>query len=477
MLWPVCTAPTWPGMLQVAVLLYLANCNMGWSAEPCGEPAINGASDRAVFLWEDCSSGETHVRFTAGTGYARYTGSVSANLALESVSLFSIEATDNVDFTTDPKNIDFNVQLSPPWLDGFEFSYPAGANICFRIDSPGNAAVFVGPNRVSAPLEFNPATLGACGGGGLPGLSVSDASTPEGAGSAQTYVTLSEESSQTITVNYSATDVSATQSEDYILTPGLLTFLPGMVSQPISATIIDDSQSEGNEVFRITLDTPVNADLFDPTGDVTIVDDEISPCGAPDYDPAASSSVYVWKDCTTGKWQVRYTAGGGYAVYRGMVTATQPFTSVAPYSVEANDTFEIGNPAVIDYRLQISPPYQDGMTFAVPASASLCFDLQAPSPASVLLGAAQTPIAVPFDMDTLGSCGTAQPAIYINDVSVNEDAGVALFDVTISPISAQLITVDYQTADGSATAPNDYTAKTARSSSTPVRQASKSRSI
>ena len=50
------------------------------------------------------------------------------------------------------------------------------------------------------------------------------------------------------------------------------------------------------------------------------------------------------------------------------------------------------------------------------------------------------------------------PAISIDDVTVDESAGTATFHVTLTNPSADAISVDYATADGSATAGLDYTA-------------------
>ncbi|MDJ1169904.1 Ig-like domain-containing protein [Roseofilum sp. BLCC_M154] len=51
----------------------------------------------------------------------------------------------------------------------------------------------------------------------------------------------------------------------------------------------------------------------------------------------------------------------------------------------------------------------------------------------------------------------AEPNLSINDVTVNEDAGTLTFTVSLDAASAQEITVDYATADGTATAGSDYT--------------------
>ncbi|HET6789100.1 MAG TPA: Calx-beta domain-containing protein, partial [Aquabacterium sp.] len=52
-----------------------------------------------------------------------------------------------------------------------------------------------------------------------------------------------------------------------------------------------------------------------------------------------------------------------------------------------------------------------------------------------------------------------RPTITINDVTVNEAAGVAIYTVTLSnPTSASVVTVNYATQDGTAKAGSDYTA-------------------
>jgi hypothetical protein len=50
------------------------------------------------------------------------------------------------------------------------------------------------------------------------------------------------------------------------------------------------------------------------------------------------------------------------------------------------------------------------------------------------------------------------PSLAINDVTVNEAAGTATFTVTLSAASGQTVTVNYGTANNSATAGSDYTA-------------------
>lgn len=62
---------------------------------------------------------------------------------------------------------------------------------------------------------------------------------------------------------------------------------------------------------------------------------------------------------------------------------------------------------------------------------------------------------------------TIPPALSINNVTVGEDAGTATFTVTLSAASSQTVTVDYVTANGSASAGFDYTSTSGTLTFTP----------
>ena len=75
-------------------------------------------------------------------------------------------------------------------------------------------------------------------------------------------------------------------------------------------------------------------------------------------------------------------------------------------------------------------------------------------------------------------CPVGTSSLSIDDVSVTEgNAGttIATFTVTLSPISGQTVTVDFATADGTATtADNDYVATSGTLTFTPGRPPSPS---
>ena len=64
---------------------------------------------------------------------------------------------------------------------------------------------------------------------------------------------------------------------DYTAGSGTLTFVPGDTSETIGVSVNGDLVAELDEVFDVTLATPSNATLADPTGVGTIIDDELLP--------------------------------------------------------------------------------------------------------------------------------------------------------------------------------------------------------
>ena len=110
-----------------------------------------------------------------------------------------------------------------------------------------------------------------------PTISINDVSVTEGnAGttSAGFTVSLSNASSQTITVNYATADNTATAGSDYVAASGTLTFTPGQTSQPLSVTVNGDLLNEADVTFNVNLSAATNATIADNQGVGTIVDDD-----------------------------------------------------------------------------------------------------------------------------------------------------------------------------------------------------------
>ena len=77
---------------------------------------------------------------------------------------------------------------------------------------------------------------------GAPSLSIADLTTPdETAVSRAMTVTLSAASSKTVTVDFATADGTATAANDYISASGTITFNPGITTQTVSVTIVQDT--------------------------------------------------------------------------------------------------------------------------------------------------------------------------------------------------------------------------------------------
>jgi serralysin len=89
-------------------------------------------------------------------------------------------------------------------------------------------------------------------------------------------VTLTSASSQSITVQYATANGTAIAASDYTSTSGTLTFNPGVTSQVINIPILNDSLSEANETFNLTLSSPTNANLGTTNTVTTTITDTLS---------------------------------------------------------------------------------------------------------------------------------------------------------------------------------------------------------
>ena len=92
-------------------------------------------------------------------------------------------------------------------------------------------------------------------------------------------VSLSNGSDQAVTVDFSTTDISAIAGEDYTAKNGKLTFAANTttLTQNITVDLINDSITELNETFKLTLSAPTNATLStdEKIATATIINDDL----------------------------------------------------------------------------------------------------------------------------------------------------------------------------------------------------------
>ena len=108
-------------------------------------------------------------------------------------------------------------------------------------------------------------------------IQITDASLTEGNSGTKNFdftVSLSNPSSQTVTVNYATADNSAVAPGDYTAKTGTLTFAPGETTKPVSVSVNGDTTWELNEEFWVLLSGATNAVIVDNKGIGTVLNDD-----------------------------------------------------------------------------------------------------------------------------------------------------------------------------------------------------------
>jgi beta-glucanase (GH16 family) len=104
----------------------------------------------------------------------------------------------------------------------------------------------------------------------LPTISIDNVNQVRDTSAANTYifaVTLSQQTTDTVTVNYATADSSAFAGQDYTATSGTLTFLPGNAAANINVQVTPGNLRAANTIFLVRLSNPVNGTLNTPEGD------------------------------------------------------------------------------------------------------------------------------------------------------------------------------------------------------------------
>jgi disulfide oxidoreductase YuzD len=255
-------------------------------------------------------------------------------------------------------------------------------------------------------------------------------------------VTLSAVSGVDAVLNYQAANDTAIAPLDYVAASGTITIPAGSITGTINVAVNGELVFEPNETFFVNLSSPIPADVTIADGQAvgTIQNDDLQPTLSID-DPTVAEG-------NSGTKVMTFTVSLSNPTYV-TVTANYQFIDVtATFGVDYTGTGgavtipPLGTSAVITATLF-------GETVFEPDEV---FNVQLTSPSG----------ALPSKMTGIGTIQNddGMPLVTINDVTVQEGGAPvnAVFTVLLSNPSAQPVTVDYASADGSATAPADYTA-------------------
>jgi Calx-beta domain/PA domain len=282
-----------------------------------------------------------------------------------------------------------------------------------------------------------------------PTLSIDDVTVTEGNSgtlNAVFTVSLSASSADPVTVQYATAAGTATAGTDYTSLPlATLTFAPGQTSKPVTVKVKGDVKDEDNETFFLNLSNPTNAELDDAQGQGTINDN--------DGPPALSMANVTTPEGSTNKMltlTVKLTPASGKTVSVNYATANGTATLANGDYLAASGTLTF-------------TPGQTSKTFKVTIKGDSTFE---PDETFVvnLTGASNATVLAPQATVTLTNDDPAPVPVSasINDVTLAEgDTGStnAVFTVSLTPAPTTTVSLSYSTANGTAIAPGDYTAK------------------
>ena len=281
-----------------------------------------------------------------------------------------------------------------------------------------------------------------------PALRIGNAAVAEGDGGTADAVfqvtLLNPPAGETVTVDWATADGTATAGSDYQARSGTLTFAPGVTSQTVAVPVTGDTVYEPDETFLVRLTNPTNAVVAGGAGAGTIRNDDTPP-------PTISIGDARVTEGNAGPVTARFAVTLSHAFNQPVSVqyATAPGTATAgtDYQSAAGTLTIPAGQTSGEIQVTVTGDTRDepDETFVV--------NLSGPTNGTIADGQGVGTIA---DDD--------RPEISVSDVSQAEGRSGwtnFVFTVRLSSPASQSITVNFATANGTATVANsDYQART-----------------
>ena len=254
----------------------------------------------------------------------------------------------------------------------------------------------------------------------------------------------------TYTIDYATVNGAARAGSDYTATSDTLIFEPGDKSyQQVTVPILDDSIEDSGETFSFVLSNPTGGAELDRLYykvNGTILNED-APGVSASFPTTAHTSIS--HTGTDDRPKVVVAFSEPVATFNKN-TASVHVANATVYSVAPHTEEGIANA----YIFTLNPDGEGEITFALLSNAD-CGSGGICNSAGIKL--IETP-------EILAITGPAAPRITsqlsVSDATASEEDDSTIdFVVTLNPASEESITVDYATSNGSATAGDDYTAK------------------
>ena len=285
-------------------------------------------------------------------------------------------------------------------------------------------------------------------------VSVSDAAGTEG-GNAVFTVSLNQASDAEVTVDYATQDLSKTTDRvakagsDYTAVDSTLTFAVGDTSKTVSVALTADAVNDDGEEFQLVLSNPSGAWLEPVRGELLGYDDAAVGRGTIRESNGATSKLSVHDDGATEgrdgalRFPVVLSPASTGEVTVGYATSDDSAVAGEDYDETSGTlTFAMGNTLMFVEVPIIDDPVPD-------SGETLTLTLSSPSTGATL------------DPDHTTATGTIfnseATVLSVADAEAAEADGALAFEVTLNQAEESEVTVDYATADGTATDGEDYT--------------------
>ena len=284
---------------------------------------------------------------------------------------------------------------------------------------------------------------------GVPMVAITDSVVDEKAGRAYFTVTLDRPSTSPVSLTYRTAQGTAEVGVDYQgHAPQTLAFAPGERAKTVAVNLVDDGTREDGEYFDLLLSEVSGALLPDTRGRAFI---------GPSDQPASATPVVSVADAVANE-------STGYAefVFRLDAPQSEPVSvqyatlggSAKGYQSKDNDFASFGYDTLTFAAGETVKTARVGLfNDGTPETAeSFHLALVEPYGANVRIGTGLATATILDDQSSL----TGLPSVSITDEVIDEKAGLAYFTVALDRPSSSVVTVTYQTADGTAIAGADY---------------------
>jgi len=270
-----------------------------------------------------------------------------------------------------------------------------------------------------------------------PSFAISAASVTEG-GVMVFTVTKTGTTSSSYTINYATADGTAVAASDYTAASGTLTFLAADASKTISIATTDDSVQEGTETFSVNLSAASGgATITTAQGVGTINDNDPAPSFTIGNATVTEGGIATFTVTKTGATTSSYTVN--YATANGTAIAGSDYTAAS-----GTLTFL---PSVVSKTISVSTTDDTAVESAETFNVNL----------SGASGGAT--ISDSLGVGTINDNDAAPPSFAVANATAVAEGGNLVFKVTMTGTTTTSYSVNYATANGTATAGSDYTAK------------------